>query len=323
MLKTDYNNTKGIVLPFPYNFTDKEYHQLSNFFIELYRLIPKEIELNVICNSDEAITELKSKTNDLSINIILIEGFEEIWLRDILGLKSDKEVFLPQYKPDYFTKTYTHDYINQLRDQVCQIHTSLGNEVVDLEVVLDGGNFVTNGEIAFMTDKVINDNPGLNVKEYFIEKLGITPFLIEQSEYDKLGHSDGTISFLEKHTVALSQYQKELTSLAEEQKQQQDLKEELEYQRFKVVEVYDRPVDEKVGNKDDFLYGARGIYINNILLNDTVILPQYNLPKYKATKDYNSLNKTIYEDLGYKVKTIQADLLGKQGGVLHCVSWCY
>jgi len=323
MLKTDYSKTKGIVLPFPYNFSDKEYHQLSNFFIELYKLIPKEIKLNVICNSTSAVEMLLSKTKGIDINIIQIDGFDELWLRDILGLKSDKGVFLPQYKPDYFKKTYSTDYIEQLRNQVYQIHKSLGNNVVDLEIELDGGNFVTNGEVAIITDKAVKANSKVDMVAYFQEHLNVSPIIIEQSVSDILGHSDGTLSFLNKNTIALSIYPENLPSLKEERKAQLNIKKKFEDKGFGVVEVYDRPVDEVVGVPDDFLFGARGIYVNNILLNNTVILPQFNLPKYKAIKDYNALNKSIFEGLGYNTKTIQSDLLGKQGGVLHCVSWCY
>ena len=33
--------------------------------------------------------------------------------------------------------------------------------------------------------------------------------------------------------------------------------------------------------------------------------------------------QSIYEKLGFKVEIIQSDDLGKLGGGLHCISWCY
>ena len=87
-----------------------------------------------------------------------------------------------------------------------------------------------------------------------------------------------------------------------------------------IIYINDRPVDEvcKVGNEK--IEGAKGFYNNFIKLNETVILPEFTLPTLKESNYYNEVNK---EELGrrFEVKSINCDLLGKLGGVLHCISF--
>lgn len=68
---------------------------------------------------------------------------------------------------------------------------------------------------------------------------------------------------------------------------------------------------------------SKGIYVNNIILNDTVILPQYSLPTKRETEYYNKTNTEIYTKLGFKVETVNCDNLSQFGGSLHCLSFVY
>lgn len=240
-----------------------------------------------------------------------------------MGIKYGNKVFLPQFNPDYYTQIYTPEYVALIRKQIKQIHKQLKHEVVDLDLVLDGGNFVSNGEVVIMTDKVIIDNPDLDINLYFREKLNMTPIIIKQSEYDKLGHTDGYLSFINRDIIALSHYPNELRSLKSECEQLLQLKLQFQGLGFKVIDVFDRPVDEKTISHGDWLYSARGIFINNLILNDSVIFPEFNLPTLKNNKNFNLINQNIYKELGFKVKTIQSDSLSKLGGGIHCVSWCF
>lgn len=69
------------------------------------------------------------------------------------------------------------------------------------------------------------------------------------------------------------------------------------------------------------LSSARGTFINFLVINDLIILPEYTLPNYKLAMDYNAVNKKNVTDLGFKVITINCDDLAKLGGELHCVTF--
>lgn len=56
-----------------------------------------------------------------------------------------------------------------------------------LPLVIDGGNFVTNGKIGFISDKVLVDNSGKLKEEIcniISEELGVTAILVENNKYD-------------------------------------------------------------------------------------------------------------------------------------------
>ncbi len=103
----------------------------------------------------------------------------------------------------------------------------------------------------------------------------------------------------------------------------------LEEEKLEVIEMYDRPVDEIVPcecyrkTKKACFYSARGNYINFLRLNNTIILPEYSLPTLKETKYYNEVNKEILIQQGFEVRTINCDMLSKEGGSLHCLSYTY
>ena len=107
------------------------------------------------------------------------------------------------------------------------------------------------------------------------------------------------------------------------------IKKQLEDRHFEITRIYDRPVSEKVVGSGEYendkasncLNSARGIYINFLLLNDTIILPEYTLPNYKKQIDYNMINKQAFTDLGYTVITLNCDELAWLGGSLHCISF--
>jgi hypothetical protein len=78
------------------------------------------------------------------------------------------------------------------------------------------------------------------------------------------------------------------------------------------IRFFDRPIAEKVdggglieGDKSSTCLGsARGIYVNFLVLNNLIILPEYTIPNYKKEYNYNSINKKTLERLGSNVRTI-------------------
>lgn len=323
MLQTDYSKVRGVVLSFPEGNSDPLYFNLTSFYLDLINLIPKELEISLICSEKEVFAKVESLSPHGNLKPIIIDGFQEIWLRDILGFKSGNKVFLPDYSPTYFTNHYSSRYLKKINEQVKDIHKELSHQIQEFPLKLDGGNFVTNGEISFITEKVRNDNSDIDTVGQIEETLGVKPFFLGHFPHDKLGHSDGYLCFLDTHSIALSVYPEKLSSLRKEKNYLEELKEELVYQRFNVISIQDRPVDEKIKSDGDWLYSARGSYVNFLRLNDNIILPQFDLPKSNEKIDYNSINKEVLSKAGYKVKVIQADDLYRLGGGLRCISWTY
>lgn len=330
MIKTDYSKVKNLFLVYPKNF-GTPYEELTSFYLKLYELIPDEIRLFIIVNNEEAGKEVKLHFPTKNIEIILIDGFDEIWLRDILGFSGgNNKIYKPHFKPDYCTYIYTESYLKKLNGQVHEIfEKSIQAEVIEVPLIIDGGSLVTNGEIAFVADKIFWRNRGNeNISQIISDYLRVKAIYIKTSPSDILCHTDGYLNFLNKDTICVSSYP-DIKFLEDDRLYLKELREIIKTRNLKEIQFFDRPIAEKVnggglveGDKSSTCMGsARGIYINYLILNDTVILPEYTIPSYKREFDYNSVNKNTLEGLGYKVKTINCDELAKWGGSIRCASF--
>ena len=99
------NTISNLLLVYPDAFPSY-YEALKSFYLELYELIPEDSQLNIIVNNEKAIEELIQKVQR-QFTPILVEGFDEIWLRDFMGFPEGEEVIKPIYNPDYFSKINT------------------------------------------------------------------------------------------------------------------------------------------------------------------------------------------------------------------------
>jgi len=330
MIKTDYSLVKDLFLVYPKNF-GTHYENLIPFYLKLYDLIPNEIRLFIIVNNEEAGKELKINFPEKNIEIILIDGFDEIWLRDILGFSGENnKIYKPNFKPDYCSYIYTESYLKKLNAQVYEIfEKSIQAKVIEIPLIIDGGSLITNGEIAFVADKIFWRNRGnKNISQILFDYLRVKPVYLKTSPNDILCHTDGYLNFLDKEKICVSSYP-DIQFLEDDQVYLKELREIVKDYNLEEIKFFDRPIAEKVnggglveGDKSSTCMGsARGIYVNYLILNDTIILPEYTIPNYKREFDYNSVNKRNLEKLGYKVKTINCDALAKWGGSIRCASF--
>lgn len=143
-----------------------------------------------------------------------------------------------------------------------------------------------------------------------------------------IGHIDGYMSFINEQNIAVSSY----PNMA-------FLKNDIAYLEYlsncalgnglTVTKINDRPVDEAIAcscnsfRRKGCFYTAKGNYINNLRINNTVILPEYTLSTKRETEYYNQSNKEIYQSMGFDVKSINCDSLAQFGGSLHCLSFTH
>lgn len=138
-----------------------------------------------------------------------------------------------------------------------------------------------------------------------------------------MAHADGYMAFLNEKTICLSQYP-DIPFLKDDIEYVGKIEEKVNENCLSTVKFYDRPIAKKVaggGNTEDdkskdCLNSVRGIYINFLRLNDTIIQPEYTILGYKRMMDYNTVNKHTLIKLGYKVLTINCEHLARLGGGL-------
>lgn len=331
MIKPEFTEVKELFLVYPKGFKDTT-ESLNEFFLNLISLIPDEITQYVIVNNQQSKIELVYRFPNKKVVPVLIEGFNELWLRDIMGINcGSNKIIKPIYKPDYCEYLYPKEYLAEIDRQVFQIYEkSTGANIERMPLVFDGGNFVSNGRFGFLTDKILQQNKGEveEIQSTLKKHLGIEPIIFNTSVTDKLGHTDGYMNFLSDNTLCVSKYPN-IPFLKDDIEYSNYLNSKLNTLNLNLVTIYDRPVAEKVNGggqsiqdkSNECLNSARGIYVNFLILNKIIVLPEYNLPNYKKTIDYNSVNKNTLEKMGFKVLTINCDEIAKLGGSLHCISF--
>lgn len=328
MIRSDFDKVNHLVLPYPRGF-DNEYENLTRFFEDLISLVPNDIHQFIIVNNRNAGEIIKLMYPKKNIDTILIDGFNEIWLRDILGFPMGDHIVKPIYKPSYYKNVYTEDYLFELDKQTDAIIQHItGKYPVKMPLILDGGNLITNGDIGIITDKCIRDNTDKSIaviNSTINDFLHIEAVFVETSKNDLLGHSDGYVSFLDNKTLVVSEYPN-IPFLAADTTCVNKILDKFE-SKYDIVRVQDRPIAEKVqsgyNTKTDYLFSARGIYINFLNLGSTIVMPNYDLTSSKESKYYNEINNSIINDRKYAVKNINSNLISSLGGVLRCLSFVF
>lgn len=331
LVNTDFSKVQNLILAYPERFYNN-YDKLSGFYDELIDKIPNYIQLWLIVNNNSTKNKLESRYRYKKINVIGIKGWDEIWLRDCIGINTAEQVVKPYYHPQYCcANNYSSYYENLNKLSRIIIKECLQKKIAHLPLIFDGGNFVGNDVAFLMTDKILTDNRELSKSEILSilgDFLPLIPIIIKRSKTDVIGHIDGFINFISNRQVLLSNYPS-LPFLKDDIDFLFSLRKELENEHLEIVDIFDRPIDEIVAcecyikTKKACFHSARGIYTNLLKLNNTIILPEYTLPTLRETKYYNNINKDTLIQLGFEVKTINCDALSKEGGSLHCLSYTF
>jgi agmatine/peptidylarginine deiminase len=329
MVFTEYSKVTNLILAYPERYYN-EYEKLTSFYDSLINIIPNDIQLWLITNNNATKIKLESKYRYKKINVIGIKGWDEIWLRDCIGMNTSNGIIKPYYHPQYCSLHRYGDYFEHINKQSrIIIKECLQKKINYMPLVIDGGNFSNNDKTVFLTNKILDDNKELSKSEItniLKDFTGLRPEIIERCENDSIGHTDGFLNFISNNKVLLSNYPS-LSFLKEDIQFIYRVRKKLKEEKLEVIELYDRPIDEVVPcecyrkTKKACFYSARGNYINFLRLNNTIILPEYTLPTLRETKYYNNINKDSLAQLGFQVKTINCDTLSKEGGSLHCLSY--
>ena len=127
-----------------------------------------------------------------------------IWTRDYMPVQVSKNKFVRfNYSPDYL-KDYP-----EYKPDTSAILSALGIHVIDSDIIIDGGNVISCGDIIIMTDKVFRENPHYN-RNMLIDTLGqlleAEIVLIPEDYYDEYGHADGMARYMGEGRVLLNNY---------------------------------------------------------------------------------------------------------------------
>ena len=240
-------------------------------------------------------------------------AYDSVWTRDYGPFGIDEATG----KLGIIDPTYRHYAARPDDDAIpCQIAKHAGAPCYSTSLVLDGGNFLTDGQgNLFMTSRIYTWNSGLSrdqvdklLKDYFgVQKLHVFDYAQSSAGVpaDGTGHIDMFVKLLSPCKVLIAKS----TSAAF----QQPLEKAATYfagltcPAGKPYEIY------RING-----YSSGGTwytYTNSLIVNNTVIIPSY------ASGD-NATAKQIYEQAlpGYTILPVASDSSITAGGSIHCVT---
>lgn len=330
-MNCDFSEVKNIILAYPLNFKN-EFSKCSFIVDELINNLPLDINIQIVTRNEASLNQLHYLHPDKTFQTLLLEKWDDIWMRDCLGFINGNKFVKPIYFPKYCDYKNRWNYfkrINKLSRKI--IKHFIDKPISDLPLIWDGGNLTNNSKIGFLTSKIIEDNPSFSkdyIEKIIEDKLSIRPVILDKQKDDVIGHIDGYMAFINENNIAISSYPN-MAFLKKDNKYLEYLCNCAIGNGLKVNRINDRPVDEAIAcNCNSFrrkgcYYTAKGNYINNLRINNTIILPEYTLSTKRETDYYNKSNKEIYQSMGFDVKSINCDALAQFGGSLHCLSFTY
>lgn len=238
------------------------------------------------------------KLNKHRIKYGLLPHTKDYWIRDFMPVQTSESEFIQyKYKPNYLHKD---QYYTTNPDKCCN-YLDISTKKID--IVLDGGNIVKCSDCIIMTDKIFVENSHLS-KTQLINILENTfqceVIFIPWDRYEKYGHTDGMVRFIEDKKVLLNNYINFDKSL------QNRIIAALQ-NKFEIIELeYSVPK----------LFTHSWAYINYLQVGRFILLPALSTPEDEQAYEQFS---EIFSD--YQIEQVDVSEIVKLGGALNCISW--
>ena len=127
-----------------------------------------------------------------------------IWARDYMPIQVNKEKLVRfNYSPDYLKNN------PEYKADTSAILSNLGIQIIDSDIIIDGGNVISCGDKVIMTDKIKRENPHYQQNKLIdtlSQLLEAEIILIPEDKYDEYGHADGMVRYMGNDCVLLNNY---------------------------------------------------------------------------------------------------------------------
>lgn len=260
---------------------------------------------------NEVYSQFVTVMGNLGVTPKFLSYSNEVWCRDYMPVHIGGGKYVGfHFRPDYLWDTpLFRKYITQ-QDLAIEDLTIDFSDNMDL--VLDGGNYVRCGDKVVMTDKIISENPNwrpfvlLNrLEEAFQAEVILLPWDMAEP----FGHSDGMIAWLGDNRVLLNNYRQLEKSRSKP----------FTTRIYKILSGHFEIVELEYKGKPS---RDSWCYLNYLEIGNTIILPALSF-NHDADEDMEafSLFQHIFPNKG--IKMVFAQPLIHHGGALHCVTWIH
>ena len=248
----------------------------------------------------------KSITNELgkeNIHYGLLKNTKDIWCRDYMPIQTDSNRFvLYKYQPDYLQTPYYKRTITDVK-AIESIENILNGQVVELDLVLDGGNVVICGNKVVMTEKVYYENKDksrIRIRSLLEKAFQRDIVFIPWDKEEILGHSDGVIHYIGDNRILITNYY-------DYDVEYYNLFKRILDKYFEVI-----PLSYNVKQK----HRRSWAYINFLIMGNILLVPQLGIPE-----DEQALQQISNTLPNSKVIGVPALEAVRRGGALNCISW--
>lgn len=248
----------------------------------------------------------KSITNELgkeNIHYGLLKNTKDIWCRDYMPIQTDSNRFvLYKYQPDYLQTPYYKRTITDVK-AIESIENILNGQVVELDLVLDGGNVVICGNKVVMTEKVYYENKDksrIRIRSLLEKAFQRDVIFIPWDKEEILGHSDGVIHYIGDNRILITNYY-------DYDVEYYNLFKRILDKYFEVI-----PLSYNVKQK----HRRSWAYINFLIMGNVLLVPQLGIPE-----DEQALQQISNTLPNSKVIGVPALEAVRRGGALNCISW--
>lgn len=263
------------------------------------------------------------------VDVRILDGTSDIWCRDYMPVQiAENEYIGYEYTPDYLDTPYNRPF----QTNPARINRTLGLDVKQSGIILDGGNVVKTSKGIIMVDKVIEENCHIpkatlisRLEKYFDNEIILLPW----DKNERYGHADGIVREISNGSVLLTNYHQYDRGFAD--KYMKILS------RYYNVEVLEYNV--KYPSKYSWCY------INFLRVGNKVFMPQLTWEDYSGPKNaanpsdgtkcngkrkwYHSLIKEDEQALEQfqrifpkcEVIPVSCPQIVEKGGGLNCISW--
>lgn len=325
-LPAEWEEQSAVQLTWPHDkdIWQEDFPKIINLFVSLSKIMISHTRLIIICFKA---TEIKSYfTEKEKKRIFFIEAkSNDIWTRDhgFISLISNQNIFLLNFIFNGWGLKFAAHHDNLLNLKLKQ--SSIFSEKVsfkDMSIVFEGGSIDSNGNGEALTTSTclfsLNRNEHISKSDlvkhlkdtFHLSKLHILDYGYLQGD-DTDSHIDMLARFVDETTI--------VHAICNDKKDKHY--ESLQKMKFELEEIYNtqgkkyKLIGIPIGK---VIYeGARlpSSYINFLLINGAVLVPQYDVPEDKTAIDIFS---KLFKDR--IIIPIDCTLLIRQGGSLHCAT---
>ena len=244
------------------------------------------------------------KANDVDCR--LLQNTNDIWCRDFMPIQTEDNRFVSyNYYPNYLNNPEYRKYITNAKKVGNVDFMKWGDNVVESDLIIDGGNVVKCGNKIVMTEKVFVENSNLTHEEV-IKRLTDAfqceiVFIPWDYMHEKYGHSDGVIHYLGDDRVLMTNYEQFDVNMTDKFRRVLD-------KHFEVVSL---KYDVETLNENSWAY------INYLQIDDLVLVPHLGIPEDEQARQQI---KNLLPECNV-ISVPDAMEAVKDGGAFNCISW--